>query len=138
MTAMPDDLLQVLTRFHREVIVPDLDRRDEKYAKAEQLGSLRNEMLSHFDAIYQRFDRLETEYQAIVAGLDRIEKRIGVLERRMTALEQNGRNELDELKAQVLELRDRLAAVEANLKQQRASEQQRASNPQRATRNPES
>ena len=29
------------------------------------LEGLRREMLGHFDAIYQRFDRLETEYQMI-------------------------------------------------------------------------
>jgi chromosome segregation ATPase len=130
MPMMPDDLLQTLTRFHREVVVPDIERIVE--ARAGKTDERFDEILTHFDSIYQRFDRLETEYQAIVAGLDRIEKRMGVLERRMTALEQNGRSDLDELKAQVLELRDRLAAVEASL------EQQRASNTQLATRNAES
>ena len=66
---MPDDLLQVLTRFHREVIVPDLDRRDERLARVEhQLG----EVLTHFDAIYQRFDRMETDCRALVSAVTRI------------------------------------------------------------------
>ncbi len=54
---MADDLLQVLTRFHREVIAPDLDRRDERLGTVEQKL---DEVLTHFDAIYHRFDRLES------------------------------------------------------------------------------
>jgi hypothetical protein len=58
---MPDDLLQVLTRFHREVVLPDIERVvDSRFMKVDQL---RDEMLTHFDAIYHRLDRLETEYQ---------------------------------------------------------------------------
>ena len=49
---MPDDLISILTRFHREVLLPDLQR---------VVGDLRAEMNQrfasldgHFDAIYQR------------------------------------------------------------------------------------
>jgi hypothetical protein len=62
-----EDLLPILTRFHREVVLPDIER---------VVGGLRDEMNGrfaaldvHFDAIYQRFDRLETEYHMLVAGL---------------------------------------------------------------------
>jgi len=55
-----EDLVQALTKFHREVILPDIER---------VVGGLRDEMNArfaaqdaHFDALYQRFDRLETEY----------------------------------------------------------------------------
>ena len=30
-----------------------------------------------FDGIYKRFDRLETEYQMLVAGIKRVEERLG-------------------------------------------------------------
>lgn len=54
-----DDLIPILTKFHRDLVLPDIER---------VVGGLRVEMdakfadvLSHFDAIYQRFDRLEQE-----------------------------------------------------------------------------
>jgi hypothetical protein len=66
-----DDLIPILTRFHREIVLPDIQRA---------FGGLRDEMSArfaaqdaHFDAIYQRFDRLETGYQMLVAGLKRVE-----------------------------------------------------------------
>jgi hypothetical protein len=63
-----DDLIPILTRFHREVVLPDIQR---------VVGDLRLEMNerfadAHFDAIDQRFDRLETEYHMLVAGLKRV------------------------------------------------------------------
>jgi hypothetical protein len=64
---MGDDLIPILTRFHREVVLPDIQR---------VVGDLRVEMNArfaeqnaHFDAIYNRFEKLETEYHMIVAGL---------------------------------------------------------------------
>ena len=54
--SMADELLTVLTRFHREVVVPDIQT-----LVGDRIESLRAEMLSGFDAIYQRFDRLESE-----------------------------------------------------------------------------
>jgi hypothetical protein len=59
-----DDLIPILTRFHREVVLPDVTR-----IVSEVVGSLEGRMNAHFDAIYQRFDKLETEYQMLVAGL---------------------------------------------------------------------
>ena len=41
-----------------------------------EVGELRAEMYGQFDAVYQRFDRLETEYQMLVAGVRRIEERL--------------------------------------------------------------
>ncbi len=68
-----DDLVQVLTKFHREVVLPDIKRvvgdlRDEMNARFTSLDG-------DFDAIYQRFDKLETEYQMLLAGLKRVEER---------------------------------------------------------------
>ena len=55
---MAEDLIPILTRFHREVVLPDIQR-----AVADGVGDLRREMNAHFDAIYQRFDRLEAPGQ---------------------------------------------------------------------------
>jgi len=61
---MADDLIPILTRFHREVVLPDIQR-----TVGEAVDGLEGRMNAHFDAIYQRFDRLETEYHMLVAGL---------------------------------------------------------------------
>jgi hypothetical protein len=71
---MPDDpiTLATLTQFHREVLLPDVQR-----IVAESESRLERRMDAHLDAIYQRFDRLETEYHMVVTGLKRVEERLG-------------------------------------------------------------
>jgi hypothetical protein len=49
-----DDLIQSLTRFYQEVVMPDF-----REALQTESGNLRREVLSHFDDLYHRFDRLE-------------------------------------------------------------------------------
>jgi hypothetical protein len=39
------------------------------------VGDLRDETLSHFDAIYKRFDRLESEHYSLAAAVERLEER---------------------------------------------------------------
>ena len=51
-------MLRLLTRFHREVVVPDIERIVDARAGIK-IEALQNEMFSHFDEIYRRFDRLE-------------------------------------------------------------------------------
>jgi hypothetical protein len=72
-TRMVDDqIYRVLMRFHREVVVKDIERIvDERLD--ERLEVVREEMLGHIDAIYKRFDRLETEYHALSAAVARLE-----------------------------------------------------------------
>ncbi len=53
---MAEDLFQTLMRFHREVVAPEFQQLLDA-----QKTELRNEMLTGFDAVYKRFDRLETE-----------------------------------------------------------------------------
>ena len=64
-----DDLFAALVRFHREVVIPDIESRI-----VTRIASLRDETLSHFDAVYKRFDRLESEYHALSAAVQRLEK----------------------------------------------------------------
>jgi chromosome segregation ATPase len=103
---MPEDLFHVLTRFHREVIAPDLDRRDERLAKVEQKL---DEMLGHFDAIYRRLELLSTEYHALVAAVGRLEKPIEAIAR------VDVRRELEEMKARVAQLQERIDKLESTL-----------------------
>lgn len=53
--------LNALVQFHRDVVAPDLDRIVSRLDV--RFNALRDEMLSNFDAIYKRFDRLESEYR---------------------------------------------------------------------------
>jgi DNA repair exonuclease SbcCD ATPase subunit len=103
---MPDDLFHVLTRFHREVVAPDLERRDERLAKVEQKL---DEMLGHFDAIYRRLELLSTEYHALVAAVGRLEKPIEAIAR------VDVRRELEEMKARVAQLQERIDKLESTL-----------------------
>ena len=56
--------LATLARFHQEILLPEVRQvvRDEV---RQEVGALRNEMQTGFDAIAQRFDRLETEYHML-------------------------------------------------------------------------
>jgi chromosome segregation ATPase len=76
---MSDELVTVLARFHREVVLPDIER-----VVADRVAALVNPRFDaidgHFDAIYQRFIRIEDEYQAIKAALGRLEERLDSLE----------------------------------------------------------
>ena len=53
---MGDDLILILTRFHREVVLPDIRRIVDQV-----VGDLEGRMNAHFDEISRRFDKLEPE-----------------------------------------------------------------------------
>lgn len=112
---MADELYAVLTRFHREVVVPDIERIVD-----ERIAPLRREMLDGFGHIYAQLDRLETEYQALKAGVRRLEEKVESLEKRVASIETKLdrmalRSELMELKERVLEIEHRIAQLEAGL-----------------------
>jgi chromosome segregation ATPase len=94
-----------LLRFHREVLVPDVERI---VGATEQ--RLRDEMQAGFDALAQRLERLETEYQMLVAGLRRVEDRLDSIEKRMAL-----RTELQELRTKVTSLEAKIAELESEL-----------------------
>lgn len=100
---MADDLFAVLSRFHREVVIPDLDSRVE-FLRSEN-AQLHREVLSHFDQMYLRFNRLEGEYHALSAAVARLEARGSSADDFQIALQQ--------LQAQVKELEDRLSRLES-------------------------
>lgn len=51
--------------------MPDVREAVRTEVRAE-VSALRNEMLTHFDSTYQRFEKLESEYEALRAGLARV------------------------------------------------------------------
>jgi len=93
--------LAVLAQFHRQVILPDIER-----IVGSTETRLRNEMQTFHDVVLKRLDRLEIEYEMIKTGLRRVEERIEGLEGR-----------LEHLGAMVVELRTRLGRVEERLEE---------------------
>jgi hypothetical protein len=55
-----EDLVKVLTKFHREIVVPDIERIVGNAVEGSE-RRLRDEMHTGFDALAQRLDRLEKE-----------------------------------------------------------------------------
>jgi predicted nuclease with TOPRIM domain len=109
---VPDDLLPLLTRFHREVLLPDVKRIvSDAIEGAER--RLRDEMQTGFDGLAQRLDRLETEYHMLVAGLKRVEERLDRVEQQLDKMAL--RSELVELKARVESLQDQVKLLEERL-----------------------
>ena len=102
---MGDDLIPVLAKFHREVVLPDVKR-----AVGEVVGDLEGRMNAHFDAIYERFDRLESEYHMLVVSLKRVEEGLDSIEKRMAL-----RTELQELRTKVTSLEAKIAELESEL-----------------------
>ena len=107
-----EDLIPILAKFHRDVLLPDVKRVVAEAVEASE-RRLRDEMQTGFDALAQRLDRLETEYQMIVAGLKRLDERMDRIEQRMDKMAI--RSELLELKARVDGLQEQVRTLEARL-----------------------
>ena len=112
---MAEELWDTLLRFHREVALPQM-----RAEIAIPLDEFRHETNAHFDAIYKRLDRLESEYHSLAAAVRRVEDRLTALEQRVEAVEQKLdrmalRSELLELKAQVADLEERIAELESEI-----------------------
>ena len=54
---MSEELSAVLARFHREVVLPDIERVVHRAVESHVLP-LREEMLANFDAVFKRLERL--------------------------------------------------------------------------------
>jgi predicted nucleic acid-binding Zn-ribbon protein len=110
-----DDLTSVLTRFHRELVLPDLER---VVGAAEQ--RLRDEMHSLFDSLAHRMGRLETEFEMLKLGFGRLEGRMDGVEGRLARIEEKVdrfalKSDLDTLKSRVADLQQQIQALEARL-----------------------
>ena len=98
--------LAVLAQFHREIILPDI----QKVVEASE-GRLRNEMYGLHDSVLQKLATLETEYEALKAGLGRVEDQLERMDERIGVLER----QYQDLLAGFHRLEERLARVEKNV-----------------------
>lgn len=105
-----DDLVPVLTRFHREILVPDIERI---VGASEQ--RLRDEMHTLYDSLSHQIDDLRSEYHMLVAGLKRVEERLDHLDQRMDKF--TLRSELLDLKSRMEGLQDQVRTLEARLEE---------------------
>ena len=67
-----EELWSTLMRFHREVIKPEMEEAITTSTDSV-VRLLRNEMNSHFDAIYKRFDRLDSEFVTLHLAVRRLD-----------------------------------------------------------------
>jgi chromosome segregation ATPase len=97
-------------------IEPRFDKIDKKL---EEHDKKFNDLLSHFDQIYNRLDRLETEYFAITAGLQRVEKQLIGIEEKLDkeiALRERLEKEVSDLKQRAAVLQKEIEEIEIRLK----------------------
>ena len=69
---MYDELWNTLMKFHTEVAEPRIVG-----PLREEIAALDRRTQANFDAVWKRFDRLESEYHALSAAVKRIEEREG-------------------------------------------------------------
>ena len=107
------DMVDTLSEFYGKFIEPEfrairskLDEHDQKF----------RDILYHFDQIYQRFERLETEYYSIIAAVDRIEQRLDRFEQRLDKIEQ-GQHEIGEKLDKEISIREHIEKEIKDLKQ---------------------
>ena len=106
---MANELFDTLVKFYREFIQPQFDE-----LRSQMNGMVtKADMLGYLDDIYKRFDRLESEYQALSAAVRRIEERMTAVDQKLDRMAL--RSELIELKEQVLQLSQRIDAIEKAL-----------------------
>ena len=107
-----EDLIPVLTKFHREVVVPDIERIVGTVTEGLE-RRLRDEMHTLFDSLAHEIQELRTEYHMIVAGMKRIEERLDRVEQQLQKLAL--RSELLDLKARVDGLQEQVRVLESQL-----------------------
>ncbi len=78
------DLADTLIEFYGKVIEPQFNKINEKLEGHDKKFA---DLFNHFDQIYHRLDRLETEYHTIISSLQRIEERLGGVEKRLDHVE---------------------------------------------------
>ena len=113
---------QIEPRFDRiefyiqKQIEPRFDNIDKKL---EEHDKKFNDLSSHFDQIYNRLDRLETEYFTIIAGLQGVEKQLVSIEEKLDkeiAIRERLEKEVSDLKQRVVALQRKIEEIEIRLK----------------------
>jgi len=70
---MKKEISEALMDFYQRMLMPEFE--EIKRTQAEH-GTKFIDVLGHLDSIYKRFDRLEDEYQMIIAALKRLEEQM--------------------------------------------------------------
>ena len=121
------NLATALAQFHRDIVRPDIVQIvNDAVTDSERRAQV------NFDAIFHKLDKIETEYQALKAGLERVEAAVELTNGRVGALEAqyadllNAVNRLDErlnrleerdpLRAEIAELRARVDGLHAQMR----------------------
>ncbi|MBS3918425.1 MAG: hypothetical protein KG012_06015 [Deltaproteobacteria bacterium] len=117
------DLTDALIEFYGELIEPQFNKIGQKLEEHDKKFA---DLSDHFDQIYQRLDRLETEYYTITIALQRIEERLDRVEGQLgrmegkldkeIALKERLEKEITDLKQRVFILQSRIEELENNLK----------------------
>ena len=125
------DISDTFNEFFGKVIEPRFDRIesyiqkqieprfDKIDKKLEENDRKFNDLLNHFDQIYNRLDRLETEYFTITAGLQRVEKQLVGIEEKLDkeiAIRERLEGEISDLKQRVVVLQMKIEEIEIRLK----------------------
>jgi predicted nuclease with TOPRIM domain len=105
---MADELLDTLTRFDVEIVLPDMERVVD-----ERVRSLRDDMNTGFDETLKKLDRLDSEYVALQAATSRLEVNAQSIEQKLDRMAL--RSEVLELREKVSLLEQRLARLESDL-----------------------
>jgi len=98
--------LAVLAQFHREIILPDVQR-----IVGEAIAGSERRMQASLDRIFHKLEKLETEYEALKAGLGRVEEDQKRMSQTLKVLESQYRD----LVAGLHRLEERLARVEKSV-----------------------
>lgn len=98
------DVFDVLNEFYGKVLEPRFDRIEKRHDAHDEKF---RDILQHFDELYKRLERLETEYYAINAAIDRIEKRLD---------KERLEGEVADLKQRISTLQERVEDLEKRLK----------------------
>lgn len=116
MVDIKKDISDALVDFYGKLIEPEfkairskLDEHDQKF----------KDLIDHFDRIYTRLDRLNTEYYSITAAIDRIERVIEEIDKKLDmelSLRERLEKEIMDLKQRVSIIQDRLEDLDKRLK----------------------
>jgi chromosome segregation ATPase len=96
----PQDIVAALSKLEESLVERLTTRIDQRF------GEFRLEVNARFDAVDARFERLEVEYQMIVAALRRIEESLA-----------EDRGERTRLLTDVAELKKRVALLDARIRE---------------------
>jgi chromosome segregation ATPase len=116
MADIKKDISDALVDFYGKHIEPEFRAIRTKLGEHDQKFK---DLLDHFDRIYTRLDRLETEYFSINAAIDRLESVIGKIDKKLDAelsLRERLEKEILDLKQRVSVIQDRIEDLEKRLK----------------------